>query len=65
MYAHLAVDPSCPTGTTVALEYSDVLSVCMILLQERHDLTVSEKLRMANRVVRDYLEGTRQMIPVL
>jgi sugar/nucleoside kinase (ribokinase family) len=43
----------------------DVLSMCMILLHARHDLSIAQKLRMSNRVVREYMEGRRTMIPTL
>lgn len=43
----------------------DVLSVCMILLAVRVELSISQKLRLANRVVREFIEGRRKLIPVL
>jgi sugar/nucleoside kinase (ribokinase family) len=43
----------------------DVLSVCMILLDLRHDMPVSEKLRLANRIVTEYIEGQRELMPAL
>ena len=55
----LAVAPRCSTGT------GDVLSVCMMLLHSRADLAVRERLRLANRVVREYMEGRRRLIPEL
>ena len=43
----------------------DVLSVCMMLLdQERHS-TVSEKLRLANLIVSQFIAGERSLIPAL
>ncbi len=52
-----AVCPVHSTGT------GDVLSMCMILLHARQDLSIREKLRLANRVVREFMEGSRSMIP--
>jgi len=43
----------------------DVLSICMILLAANEQLSISEKLRLANRTVRDFMEGRRQLIPEL
>jgi sugar/nucleoside kinase (ribokinase family) len=43
----------------------DVLSVCMILLETRQDLVIQEKLRISNRVVREFIEGRRELIPTL
>jgi sugar/nucleoside kinase (ribokinase family) len=43
----------------------DVLSVCMMLLHRRDDLDVSEKLRLSNRVVADYIAGRRDLVPEL
>jgi sugar/nucleoside kinase (ribokinase family) len=57
--ADIAQAPIHSTGT------GDVLSVCMILLQGRSDLSIQEKLRLANRVVREFMEGRRAMIPSL
>src|SRR5208282_2510552 len=35
----------------------DVLSICMILLQSRRELSLEQKLRLSNRVVREFMEG--------
>ncbi len=43
----------------------DVLSVCLMLLHQHPDLSVRQKLRLANRVVREFIEGTRPMLPSL
>jgi sugar/nucleoside kinase (ribokinase family) len=62
----LTIEPPAWARTTVhATGTGDILSVCMILLQDRRDLSVREKLRLANLVVREFLEGTRQMIPII
>jgi sugar/nucleoside kinase (ribokinase family) len=55
----LASDPVHATGT------GDVLSICMILLHARSGLTIPGKLRLANRVVREFMEGRRTMIPTI
>ena len=62
----MTIEPPCPaekllhtTGT------GDVLSMCLILLHGRSDLSIRGKLRLANRVVRDFIEGRREMIPSL
>jgi len=41
----------------------DVLSVCMMLLDHRQDIPVSDKLLFANRIVSEFIEGRRQLIP--
>jgi sugar/nucleoside kinase (ribokinase family) len=43
----------------------DVLSLCMILLHQNQELTVPEKLRLANRVVAEFMAGDRVLIPEL
>lgn len=43
----------------------DVLSICMILLEADDALTIPEKLRLSNRVVRQFMEGRRDLIPQL
>jgi 2-dehydro-3-deoxygluconokinase len=55
----LAKNPVQSTGT------GDVLSLCMILLHGRNDLSVREKLSLANRVVREFMEGERVLIPCI
>ncbi|MGO8678502.1 MAG: carbohydrate kinase family protein [Limisphaerales bacterium] len=55
----LAVNPVNSTGT------GDVLSVCMILLEAAPELSIPQKLRLANSVVRDFMEGRRKLIPGL
>jgi sugar/nucleoside kinase (ribokinase family) len=41
----------------------DVLSMCMILLHGRQDLSIREKLAWSNQIVREFMEGRRAMIP--
>jgi hypothetical protein len=43
----------------------DVLSICMILLEANKDLSLRQKLRFSNQVVREFMEGRRSLIPVL
>lgn len=43
----------------------DVLSICMILLQANGSLSVHQKLKISNRVVRQFMEGRRALIPEL
>jgi hypothetical protein len=42
-----------------------VLSMCMILLHARPDFSVRQKLARSNRVVAEYIEGRRTMIPTI
>jgi sugar/nucleoside kinase (ribokinase family) len=43
----------------------DLLSMCMILLHRRDDLTVRQKLSRANAVVREFMEGRRMTIATI
>lgn len=43
----------------------DVLSVCMMLMQRRADIPVKDRLRLANSIVAEFIEGRRQFIPNL
>jgi sugar/nucleoside kinase (ribokinase family) len=43
----------------------DVLSMCMILLHHRQDLSLRQELCQANEVVRDFMEGRRPLLPTL
>jgi len=43
----------------------DVLSVCMMLLHGRTDIPIKEKLRLANTIVAEFIEGKRRFIPAL
>lgn len=43
----------------------DVLSVCMMLLQRHRELPMSARLRLANAVVAEFMEGDRALIPPL
>jgi sugar/nucleoside kinase (ribokinase family) len=60
----LVVEPAAPAARHVnSTGTGDVLSVCLMLLHRHPD--VEGKLRLANRVVADYLEGKRQFVPRL
>jgi len=48
-----------PTGC------GDVLSICMILLQGRPEMSIQQKLSLSNNVVREFMEGRRAMIPTI
>jgi sugar/nucleoside kinase (ribokinase family) len=57
--AALVEKPLVATGT------GDVLSVCLMLLHHRHDMAMADKLRLANRIVAEFMEGKRPLIPKL
>jgi sugar/nucleoside kinase (ribokinase family) len=62
----LTVEPACLVERPVnATGCGDVLSICMILLQPRQELSLQQKLRLSNSVVREFMEGRRAMIPVI
>jgi sugar/nucleoside kinase (ribokinase family) len=62
----LVIEPPSLARTTVnTTGTGDVLSICMILLHARSDLSVQEKLRYSNQVVREFIEGSRTLIPVI
>ena len=37
----------------------------MMLLHERTEIPISEKLHLANRIVAEYIEGNRDFLPPL
>jgi sugar/nucleoside kinase (ribokinase family) len=39
----------------------DLLSVCFMLLYDRKEIPVAEKLKLANRIVAEYIEGRRAL----
>jgi sugar/nucleoside kinase (ribokinase family) len=62
----LVVEPCVRAETIVnTTGTGDVLSVCMMLLHRRDDLDVAQKLRLANRVVAEYIVGRRDLVPEL
>jgi sugar/nucleoside kinase (ribokinase family) len=59
------VEPACPSTRQVnTTGTGDVLSVCM-MLQHRLPVPVREKLRLANGIVSEYIEGARAFVPAL
>jgi sugar/nucleoside kinase (ribokinase family) len=59
------VEPACPPARQVnTTGTGDVLSVCM-MLQHRLPIPVRDKLRLANRIVSEYIEGARALAPAL
>jgi sugar/nucleoside kinase (ribokinase family) len=62
----LIVEESVPAARQVnTTGTGDVLSVCMMLLdQERHS-SLGEKLRLANLIVSQFIAGERSLIPEL
>ncbi len=58
------VEPPVPARAQVhCTGTGDVLSVCMMLLHQRQDLPVVERLRLANGVVSRFMEGSLSLIP--
>jgi sugar/nucleoside kinase (ribokinase family) len=43
----------------------DVLSVCMMLLHRHESMPPTEKLRLANTIVSEFIAGQRQLIPAI
>jgi len=43
----------------------DVLSVSMMLLHDRQDTSIAEKLQLSNSIVSEFIEGKRRLIPTL
>jgi sugar/nucleoside kinase (ribokinase family) len=62
----LIVEPCAPAPRSVnATGSGDLLSTCMMLLHHRHEIPVAEKLRLANRIVADYIAGKREFLSPL
>ena len=62
----LVIEPPNPARAVVnSTGTGDVLSVCMILLYSRTDLSIQEKLRCSNQIVREFMEGERTLIPAI
>ncbi|HEX9046704.1 MAG TPA: carbohydrate kinase family protein [Verrucomicrobiae bacterium] len=63
---NLIVEPADPAQRVINSTGSgDILSMCMILLHARRDLSAPQKLAVSNRIVREYIEGERTVIPTL
>ncbi len=43
----------------------DLLSVCMMLLHGRDEIPPADRLRLANTIVSEFIEGRRGVIPEL
>ena len=43
----------------------DVLSICMIMLHARNDLSIQQKLKISNQIVSEFIEGRRILIASL
>ena len=62
----LLMEPPAPVALQVnTTGTGDVLSVCMMLLHHRRELAVAERLRRANALVAEFMEGKRAFIPAL
>ena len=62
----LVVEPPEPAATRLnSVGTGDVLSVCMMLLHQHAAAPIAQRLRLANRVVAQYMQGHRQVIPLL
>ncbi len=67
-YCHgqLIVEPAIPVrqfqNTTGC---GDLLSVCMMLLHGQDEIPVPDRLRLANSIVSEFIEGKRRVIPEL
>ena len=62
----MTVPPSVPVERhTHATGSGDLLSVCMMLLQERAEIPIAEKLDLANRIVAEYIEGRRDFLSTI
>jgi hypothetical protein len=59
----LVVESSVPVREQVnATGCGDLLSTCMMLLHKRMEIPISERLRLANRIVAEYIEGKRDFL---
>ena len=56
---------STPRQRGEATGTGDVLSVCMMLLHRFPEVPVAERLRLSNRIVAEYMDGERRLIPRL
>jgi len=62
----LVVEPPAPVTSRVnTTGTGDVLSVCMMLLHHRGELPVAGRLRQANALIAEFIQGQRAFIPVL
>lgn len=62
--ANLIIEPAVPASRTInTTGTGDVLSVCMMLMHANAGLDVRGKLRQANRIVAQYIEGHMDLVP--
>jgi sugar/nucleoside kinase (ribokinase family) len=62
----LTVEPCAPVKQLVnTAGTGDLLSVCMMLLHARQEISIADKLRLSNRVVAEFIEGRRDLLPAL
>jgi len=62
----IVVEPANPAQRAVhSTGTGDVLSICMILLEANDGMSIRQKLRISNRVVREFMEGRLDLIPSL
>ena len=62
----MTVSPSVPVERHAhATGSGDLLSVCLMLLHERKEIPIAEKLDLANRIVAEYIEGRRDFLSTI
>ena len=62
----LLVEPPAPVEQRVnTTGTGDVLSVCMMLLAHQSEVPIPQQLKLANRIVAEFIEGKHQLIPEL
>ena len=62
----LHLEPAKPASRVInSTGTGDVLSMCLILLHHRQDLSLQQKLSQANEIVREFMEGRRPLLPAL
>ncbi len=62
----MLIEPPAPIARQLmATGTGDVLSVCLMLMHQRADIAAPEKLRLANRIVAEFIDGRRRLIPEL
>ena len=57
--------PAAIARQLMATGTGDVLSVCLMLMHHRADIAAPAKLRLANRIVAEFIDGRRKLIPEL
>ena len=62
----LLIEPTAPVQQHInSTGTGDVLSVCMMLLHHRDNIVIQDRLRIANTIVAEFMEGRRILIPAL